>query len=110
MPRIYIPHRIPPQDQIARLVSAGMASQADVDAALLDSVKRFGRPDWQGILTELLDGREPPWVENITGKLQLALDDGSVIEFPIRDGVAEVPKKHLDHALAGVRGSYVVKG
>jgi hypothetical protein len=107
--RVYVPHRIPAADRLSRLVNARMISAADVDELVLAHLQNE-TVDLEAVIVAALDGRDPPWTESISGKLQLAPDDGSeIVELVIVDGVADVPDEHVAHVLAGVHGAYLME-
>lgn len=114
MTKVHIPHRIPAEARLARLVNAGMADKSDVDAFILKH-HVGGVVDMEAVVDDVLDGRDPPWTEHISGTLQLALEDdngeptGEIAEIVIVDGIAEIPDEHLAHTLAGVTGSRIVE-
>lgn len=115
MTPVFIPHRIPAADRLDRLVLEGFTDrQAANDSTLRHLDRASGRVDLEAVVEELLGEREPPWVEKISGKIQLAIEDadgeptGEIAELVIVDGICEVPDEHLDHVLKGVRGAYVV--
>lgn len=114
MTSVFIPHRIPPQDRLARILKAGIASPADVESAILANLSGH-TVDMEQVIVDVIGDNDPPWVENISGKLQLAIEDdggeatGDIVELVVTDGVVEVPDEHLAHVLAGVHGAYVME-
>lgn len=115
MPKVYIPHRIPPEGRLLRIVNAGFASKEQVDALILKN-HQAGRVDMEQVVKDALGDHDPPWTEAISGKLQLAVEGedgeptGEIVELVITDGICEVPAEHLAHTLAGVSGSFVMEG
>lgn len=115
MTQVRIPHRIPAEARLARLVNAGIITQADIDTLLLKH-HRAGRVDLEAVVSDALGEHKPPWTDDFSGTLQLAVEDdngeptGEIVELRIENGVVDAPDEHLAHVLAGVHGAQVVEG